>query len=128
MGTWWNKIRNDLPKAWWVLVNEDEWLKGGNTFVHDLRWWRGFFLCCYLKKSKLYIPFASFIPLLLILHFKRLGGVFYWPIVDLISYSLIPIKLIPLFVNMASFVWTIYLSLVANKGMSTSSASSWYSL
>jgi len=69
MGTWWNKIRNDLPKAW-------------------------------------------------------LGGVFYWPIVDLISYSLIPIKLIPLFVNMASFVWTIYLSLVANKGMSTSSASS----
>jgi protein Mpv17 len=45
-----------------------------------------------------------------------LAGVGYWPIVDLISYSVIPIKLIPLFVNMASLVWTVYLSLVANKG------------
>lgn len=45
-----------------------------------------------------------------------LAGVGYWPIVDLISYSVIPVKLIPLFVNMASLVWTVYLSLVANKG------------
>jgi protein Mpv17 len=45
-----------------------------------------------------------------------LAGVGYWPIVDLISYSVIPVKLIPLFVNMASLVWTVYLSLVANRG------------
>jgi protein Mpv17 len=45
-----------------------------------------------------------------------LAGVGYWPIVDLISYSIIPVKLIPLFVNMASLIWTVYLSLVANKG------------
>ncbi|KAG7362796.1 Mpv17 / PMP22 family protein [Nitzschia inconspicua] len=45
-----------------------------------------------------------------------LAGVGYWPIVDLISYSVIPVNLIPLFVNMASLVWTVYLSIVANKG------------
>lgn len=45
-----------------------------------------------------------------------LAGVGYWPIVDLISYSVIPVKLIPLFVNMASLIWTVYLSMVANKG------------
>jgi protein Mpv17 len=44
-----------------------------------------------------------------------LAGIGYWPIVDLLSYSVIPVKWIPLFVNMASFIWTIYLSLVANK-------------
>ncbi|KAL3924209.1 MAG: hypothetical protein SGILL_001186 [Bacillariaceae sp.] len=45
-----------------------------------------------------------------------LAGVGFWPIVDLISYSVVPVKLIPLFVNMASLVWTVYLSLVANRG------------
>lgn len=44
-----------------------------------------------------------------------LAGLGYWPIVDLLSYSVVPVKWIPLFVNMASFIWTIYLSLVANK-------------
>jgi len=44
-----------------------------------------------------------------------LAGTGYWPIVDLISYSVIPVKLIPLFINMASLIWTIYLSIVANK-------------
>lgn len=44
-----------------------------------------------------------------------LAGIGYWPIVDLLSFSVIPVKWIPLFVNMASFIWTIYLSLVANK-------------
>ena len=44
-----------------------------------------------------------------------LAGVGYWPIVDLISYSVVPMNYIPLFVNMCSFVWTIYLSLVANR-------------
>ena len=44
-----------------------------------------------------------------------LAGLGFWPIIDLLSYSVIPVKWIPLFVNMASFIWTIYLSLVANK-------------
>ncbi|VEU40542.1 unnamed protein product [Pseudo-nitzschia multistriata] len=48
-----------------------------------------------------------------------LAGAGYWPIVDLLSYSIVPVKWIPLFVNMASFIWTIYLSLVANKKSSS---------
>lgn len=44
-----------------------------------------------------------------------LSGVGFWPIVDLISFSLIPVKFIPLFINLCSFVWTIYLSSVANR-------------
>eukprot|EP00529_Nitzschia_sp_RCC80_P031305 CAMPEP_0113500446 /NCGR_PEP_ID=MMETSP0014_2-20120614/32334_1 /TAXON_ID=2857 /ORGANISM="Nitzschia sp." /LENGTH=365 /DNA_ID=CAMNT_0000394785 /DNA_START=129 /DNA_END=1226 /DNA_ORIENTATION=- /assembly_acc=CAM_ASM_000159 len=44
-----------------------------------------------------------------------LAGTGYWPIVDLISYSVVPVKLIPLFINMASLIWTIYLSIIANK-------------
>lgn len=47
-----------------------------------------------------------------------LAGTGFWPIVDLISYSVIPLKLIPLFINMASLLWTIYLSLVANRSSS----------
>mmetsp|Transcript_112970 Transcript_112970/g.231195 ORF Transcript_112970/g.231195 Transcript_112970/m.231195 type:complete len:295 (+) Transcript_112970:164-1048(+) len=50
-----------------------------------------------------------------------LAGAGYWPIVDLLSYSVVPVKWIPLFVNMASFIWTIYLSLVANKKTGVSS-------
>ena len=38
------------------------------------------------------------------------NGLMYWPCVDLISYSLIPVDYIPLFVNVASFIWTIYLA------------------
>jgi len=44
-----------------------------------------------------------------------LAGVGFWPLVDLVSYSLIPVQYIPLFVNMCSLVWTIYLSGVANR-------------
>jgi len=44
-----------------------------------------------------------------------LSGAAFWPLVDLISYSMIPIKFIPLFINGMSFVWTIYLSLIANR-------------
>lgn len=44
-----------------------------------------------------------------------LAGVGFWPLVDFISYSLVPIKFIPLFINMCSFIWTIYLSTVANR-------------
>jgi len=45
-----------------------------------------------------------------------LAGSAFWPIVDVISYSLVPINLIPLFVNICSLVWTVYLSIVANQG------------
>eukprot|EP00531_Pseudo-nitzschia_arenysensis_P004835 CAMPEP_0116126704 /NCGR_PEP_ID=MMETSP0329-20121206/6468_1 /TAXON_ID=697910 /ORGANISM="Pseudo-nitzschia arenysensis, Strain B593" /LENGTH=284 /DNA_ID=CAMNT_0003620793 /DNA_START=63 /DNA_END=917 /DNA_ORIENTATION=- len=51
-----------------------------------------------------------------------LAGLGFWPIVDLLSYSVVPVKWIPLFVNMASFIWTIYLSLVANKQATPSSS------
>lgn len=44
-----------------------------------------------------------------------LAGVGFWPLVDFVSYALVPIQYIPLFVNLCSFVWTIYLSMVANK-------------
>ena len=44
-----------------------------------------------------------------------LNGIGYWPIVDFISYKLVPMQWIPLFVNFASFVWTIYLSLMSNR-------------
>lgn len=44
-----------------------------------------------------------------------LAGAGFWPLVDLVSYSVIPKNYIPLFVNMCSLVWTVYLSLVANR-------------
>eukprot|EP00538_Stauroneis_constricta_P001029 CAMPEP_0119552428 /NCGR_PEP_ID=MMETSP1352-20130426/5436_1 /TAXON_ID=265584 /ORGANISM="Stauroneis constricta, Strain CCMP1120" /LENGTH=294 /DNA_ID=CAMNT_0007598669 /DNA_START=31 /DNA_END=915 /DNA_ORIENTATION=- len=50
-----------------------------------------------------------------------LAGAGFWPLVDLISYSVVPIKWIPLFINMCSLVWTIYLSIVANKSSGKSS-------
>lgn len=59
-GSWWQKIKSDLPGAW-------------------------------------------------------LAGAGFWPLVDLISYSVIPVKWIPLFINMCSLVWTVYLSLIANR-------------
>lgn len=48
-----------------------------------------------------------------------LSGSAFWPLVDLISYSLVPIKFIPLFINLMSFIWTIYLSMIANRSAST---------
>lgn len=44
-----------------------------------------------------------------------LAGAGFWPLVDLISFSWVPQAYIPLFVNLCSLVWTIYLSQVANK-------------
>ena len=44
-----------------------------------------------------------------------LSGVGFWPLVDLISYSLIPPRWIPLFINVCSLIWNIYLSMVANR-------------
>jgi protein Mpv17 len=51
-----------------------------------------------------------------------LAGASFWPLIDLVSFSLVPQKWIPLFVNMASLVWTIYLSTIANRGTKTSRA------
>mmetsp|Transcript_28844 Transcript_28844/g.57580 ORF Transcript_28844/g.57580 Transcript_28844/m.57580 type:complete len:393 (+) Transcript_28844:2-1180(+) len=47
------------------------------------------------------------------------AGLGFWPLVDFVSYKIIPVHWIPLFVNFCSFVWTIYLSLVANRSKST---------
>ena len=46
------------------------------------------------------------------------AGLGFWPLVDLVSYSLIAPQYIPLFVNFCSFCWTIYLSIVANRSVS----------
>ena len=43
------------------------------------------------------------------------SGAMFWPVVDIISYRFVAVKWIPLFINLMSFVWTIYLSLVANN-------------
>ena len=50
-----------------------------------------------------------------------LAGAGYWPLVDFISYSVVPVKWIPLFVNLCSLVWTVYLSIVANRSKGKSS-------
>jgi len=44
-----------------------------------------------------------------------ISGLGFWPIVDLISYSFIKEQWILLFVNFCSFIWTIYVSMVANR-------------
>ena len=44
-----------------------------------------------------------------------IAGLGFWPLVDLFSYSIVPKEWIPLFVNFCSFIWTIYLSIVANQ-------------
>ena len=43
------------------------------------------------------------------------SGLGYWPFVDLLVYSFLPVVWIPLAYNFASFVWTIWLSLQAAK-------------
>lgn len=52
------------------------------------------------------------------------AGLGFWPLVDLVSYSLIPKNWIPLFVNTCSLVWTIYLSIVANRQSSDDTTTS----
>jgi protein Mpv17 len=44
-----------------------------------------------------------------------LAGIGFWPLVDVISYSIVPLVYIPLFINMCSLVWTIYLSKISNR-------------
>ncbi|EOD24074.1 peroxisomal membrane protein MPV17 [Emiliania huxleyi CCMP1516] len=41
----------------------------------------------------------------------------YWPFVDLICYSSVPVRWIPLGYNIANFLWTIFLSLQASKAV-----------
>ena len=53
-----------------------------------------------------------------------LAGLGYWPLVDLLSYSLVPVQYIPLFINVCSLIWTIYLSIVANRSSSSSGSRS----
>lgn len=52
----------------------------------------------------------------------QIAGSGFWPFVDLVSYSYIPIDYIPLFINLASFVWTIYLSLKSRSSTPSSRA------
>eukprot|EP00934_Nitzschia_sp_Nitz4_P001303 Nitzschia sp. Nitz4//scaffold58_size112336//62208//63026//NITZ4_004038-RA/size112336-processed-gene-0.220-mRNA-1//-1//CDS//3329555004//1303//frame0 len=52
-----------------------------------------------------------------------MAGTGFWPLVDLVSFSLVPVKLIPLFVNICSLVWTVYLSLVANRKLDAPTSS-----
>ncbi|KAJ8609805.1 hypothetical protein CTAYLR_007179 [Chrysophaeum taylorii] len=41
----------------------------------------------------------------------QLTGLAYWPFVDMLCLSLIPVPYIPVAINLASFLWTIFLSL-----------------
>ena len=43
------------------------------------------------------------------------SGAGFWMPVSFVSYKFIPQEWIPLFTNVCSFIWTIYLSLVSNK-------------
>lgn len=46
------------------------------------------------------------------------SGLCFWPFVDLICYSFVPVKWIPLSYNIASFFWTIFLSIQASRAVS----------
>jgi protein Mpv17 len=52
-----------------------------------------------------------------------LTGAVFWIAVDLFSYSYLPVPYIPLFVNMASLVWTTYLVLTSYGGDTASATS-----
>lgn len=45
------------------------------------------------------------------------SGLCFWPFVDLLLYRLAPVAWIPLGYNVASFLWTIYLSLQASRSV-----------
>ena len=45
------------------------------------------------------------------------SGLGFWPFVDLIFYSFLPIAWIPLGYNFASFLWTIFLSLQSSRSV-----------
>ena len=43
----------------------------------------------------------------------------FWPFVDIVCYTLVPLPLIPLGYNVANFFWTIFLSLQASRAVRT---------
>ena len=45
----------------------------------------------------------------------QIAGLGFWPFVDFLSFTLVPVQCIPLFINAASFVWTIYLSFLSRR-------------
>ncbi len=47
------------------------------------------------------------------------SGAGFWMPVSFVSFKFIPMQWIPLFTNVCSFVWTIYLSLVSNRNRSS---------
>lgn len=47
----------------------------------------------------------------------QVAGVGFWPFVDLVSFRFLRTAYIPLFANACSFVWTVYLSLQAARGL-----------
>ncbi|KAM7280696.1 hypothetical protein ACFE04_007830 [Oxalis oulophora] len=51
------------------------------------------------------------------------NGIFYWPICDFVIYKFVPVQLQPLANNSCAYVWTIYLSYMANlKGARSDSS------
>ena len=48
-----------------------------------------------------------------------LAGTGFWPLVDVISYSMVPPTYIPLFINFCSLIWTVYLSLLSHRATAT---------
>ena len=46
-----------------------------------------------------------------------MAGWAFWPLVDLVSFSLVPPLYIPLCLNVASFLWTIFLAVQAARGL-----------
>eukprot|EP00929_Paragymnodinium_shiwhaense_P055623 TRINITY_DN27860_c0_g1_i1.p1 TRINITY_DN27860_c0_g1~~TRINITY_DN27860_c0_g1_i1.p1 ORF type:complete len:241 (+),score=22.66 TRINITY_DN27860_c0_g1_i1:57-779(+) len=43
------------------------------------------------------------------------AGCGYWPVVDLVGFAYMPEDYIPLFLNTASFIWTVYLAFQASR-------------
>jgi len=51
-----------------------------------------------------------------------LAGSSFWPLVDILSYSVIPKTYIPLFINLCSLVWNVYLSWISNRSTNKTSS------
>lgn len=44
-----------------------------------------------------------------------MNGVMYWPVCDFVTFKFIPLHLQPLVVNSFSYIWTIYMTYMANQ-------------
>ena len=75
-----------------------EWGNGGECQVDH-----SFTLMSWLRKIKQDLPNVA------------ASGAGFWMPVSFVSYKFIPEQWIPLFTNVCSFVWTIYLSLVSGQ-------------